>query len=316
MSSLEKARALAAAGQFQDALQTLGSASVSRDLRLASEVLHAELLERTGRYKRAKEQASAVLNARNASETHKWSCHLTLGRISCEEGRFDEAVTHLQRATSLALIDKQFQRAAWAQLRLLILLFDASGPEAVGPLLADLRANATRSGDPHIWAALHLHVGEMESKRGLLASAERQLGVAQRILDDAPNTWLEAMAEQNLANLACLRFEFNQGIEHAQRAAMLAARSGWAAGSAASAVTLGNLLLFTGRFEEAAENCYRALDGFIQGSDNFSGTLETLARIRLCQGNISKCDELLRQIDAYASSSETIDGDLYTGTRC
>jgi hypothetical protein len=44
---------------------------------------------------------------------------------------------------------------------------ERSGPDAVTALLAEVRQLATKLGDPHITAALHLFVGEMEAKRGL-----------------------------------------------------------------------------------------------------------------------------------------------------
>jgi tetratricopeptide (TPR) repeat protein len=112
------------------------------------------------------------------------------------------------------------------------------------------------------------------------------------------------MAEQNRANLSCLKLDFQAGIEHAERACHLSERSGWAVGSATSAATLGNLFLYTGRFEEAASCCFRALESMSEGSDNFSGTLETLARIRLLQGRIDECEDLLARIDSYSSVRE------------
>jgi DNA-binding NtrC family response regulator/tetratricopeptide (TPR) repeat protein len=267
-------------------------------------LLRAELLERSGQYQTASESIEAALKHPEISGADQSRCHLTLGRIAAANGDFEAAAAELQRSTSVALFSRDFEHAAWSQLRLLIMLFDASGPEAVGPLLSQVRGTAARSGDARVLAALHVHVAEMESKRGLLSSAERQIKLALRILEGAPNTWLLAMAEQNRANLSCLKLDFQAGIEHAERACNLSARSGWAVGSATSSATLGNLLLYTGRFEEAASCCFRALDSMSEGSDNFSGTLETLARIRLLQGRIGECEDILRRIDGYSAFRE------------
>ena len=203
------------------------------------------------------------------------------------------------------MLARNFERAAWSNFRLLITLFDASGPEAVGPLIGQARSNAIRSGNPKLLAALHIHVAEMESKRGLLASAERQINLALKILEAVPNAWLLAMAEQNQANLACLKLDFQAGIAHAERAGSLSARAGWTLGSAASAAT-GKPLFYTGRFEEAASCCLRAIDMTSEGSDVLHGALETLARIRLLQGRIDECDEILRRIERYCLAGEGI----------
>ena len=138
----------------------------------------------------------------------------------------------------------------------------------------------------------------MESKTGSLSSADRHITVALKILGTSPNAWLQAMGEQNRAALAFLRLSFADGVQHAECAARLAAQSGWAAGYAASTVILGNLLYYTGRFEDAAACCLQALDRFFDGSDNYSGTLETLARIRFSQGRVNECEQLLLQIEA------------------
>src|SRR5206468_12721533 len=57
-------------------------------------------------------------------------------------------------------------------------------------------------------------------------------------------------------------------------------------------------------FEVAAVSWLHALDCWTQGSDNFSGTLETLARIRLSQGRIDECDVILGKIEKYSSAGE------------
>jgi len=295
---------LADAGLFADALAVLAGGAIAKDRRVAADALHAELLERTGQHREAADVVNALLKRSDLKDAEQSHCHLILGRIAGANGRFELAAGHLQRSIGSALVGRDFGRAAWSQLRLLQILFDASGPEAVGPLLAQVRTNAVRSADPKLLAALHIHVSEMESKRGLLASAERQVHLALKILEAVPNTWLLAMAEQNQANLACLKLDFHSGIKHADLAATLSNRAGWTSGAAASAATLGNLFFYTGRFEEAASCCLRATEQTNEGGDILSGTLETLARIRLLQGRIDECDEILKRIDGYSRAGE------------
>ena len=98
------ARTLANAGLFSEALVVLRDCSIPREDRLSAEVLRTELLERTGKYTEAGERADALLKSRNITETHRSGCYLTLGRIAAEGGRFDDAVAHLQRARTIALL--------------------------------------------------------------------------------------------------------------------------------------------------------------------------------------------------------------------
>jgi transcriptional regulator with PAS, ATPase and Fis domain/tetratricopeptide (TPR) repeat protein len=304
MNPLEHARTSAANGLFSDALRVLNESVIPREGRIAAAVLSSELLERTGHYKQARAGAETLLKSAHLSPEHRATCDFVLGRIAADEGQSDIATAHLQRSITTATAARDFERVAWAQMRMLIILFDASGPEAVAPLLSELRANAARTGNPHVFAALHLNIAQMECKRGLLGSADRHIKLAIKNLADCPNTWLYAMVEENQAALACLKLNFSEGVQHAERAGDLSAKAGWAAGASASTAILGNLLYYTGRLEEAAACCLRALNGFIYGSDNYSGTLETLARIRLSQGRPDECEEILQQIELCLSSAE------------
>ena len=57
------------------------------------------------------------------------------------------------------------ERTCAAQLKLVVVLSDGVGTDAIAALLADLRANATRSGNPRILAAVHTYFAQIEALR-------------------------------------------------------------------------------------------------------------------------------------------------------
>ena len=171
-----------------------------------------------------------------------------------------------------------------------------SGPDAVAPLLAEVRLSATKLGDPHTTAALHLHVGEMEGRRGMLRSAERHANLGLEILRTYPNIWLESIAHNLLLALALLGSDFETARERGETAAALAATAG-AAGMHRSALgNLGNLFYAIGEYERAVGHFEHALSVLPSEGERNNAVLETLARIRLTQGHLDACDELIERI--------------------
>ena len=271
----------------------------------AAAVLRCELLERTGAYSTAFDLAQTLLRSRTLCAEYRSTCEFVIGRLLTELGDLAPAKAHLQRSATIASESHLYERLAWAQQRLLLILLDETGFEVAAPLLSELRLNASRSGNPHLFAIVHLNVAEMESKRGALMSAEHHIQRAESILADTPNVWLQAVTAQNRAALSCLRLDFEHGLAFARQAKLLSEDSGWAVGYTVSLANLGRLLYLTGQFEEAYNLCEQARLRFSPHGDNYSGNLETLAAIRLAQGSFEESESLLQQI---AARGETCEG--------
>src|SRR5262249_3628501 len=158
-------------------------------------LLHAELLERTGNYSRARSIVESALKAKNLSPANRSICESILGLVAMQDGDLDDSMIHLQRAATLAGEAGCLERACWSRLRFLLLLSDRSGPDAILTHLPDLRSNVLRAGTSHLLAALHIFVGQMEGKRGLLRSAHHHCRLGQELLSRTPNLWLEATSE-------------------------------------------------------------------------------------------------------------------------
>src|SRR5262249_8177979 len=139
----------------------------------------------------------------------------------------------------------------------------------------------------------HLHVGEMEGRRGMLRSAERHANLGLEILRTYPNVWLESIAHNLLLALALLGSDFETAREKGETAAALAATAG-AAGMHRSA--LGNLFYAIGEYERAVGHFEHALSVLPSEGERNNAVLETLARIRLTQGHLDACGQLIERI--------------------
>ena len=193
---------------------------------------------------------------------------------------------------------KDLERLCWAQIALLLILADRNGPHAVVPLLTELRLNTIKHGDPQTVAALHLFVGEMEAKYGHLNTAQKHTEVALRILSTSENVWLEAVAYNLLLATSILRADVMSGLSHGMRALKLAEEAGAASTLRASLGNLGNLFHMSGDFERAVDYFDRAVAALPSRGEKSNATFDSLARVRMDQGQVGECARLLDLIGA------------------
>ena len=218
MNALETVASLNDAGLFVDALKALNELSSNSLSGSAREVLHAELLERVGRFSQARVILQTLIKRKNLDSGERSSCELVLGKIEWEEGLTESAIEHLQRSVQLASEAGDLRRRCWPNMLLLVSLSDRSGPDAVAHILDDLRNDATKLGEPLILAALHSYTGQMDAKQGLFASALWHVGRSEQILESAPNRWIEAQLEFTRTNIAVVSADHASALKHGHRA--------------------------------------------------------------------------------------------------
>ena len=217
MDTLETVRNLVGQGRFSQALETLPNITVAYRDRFSAEVLRAELLEKSGQHDASRAILLRLGRTRGLSQRDRSACEFISSFIARDAGDVEAARLHLQRAVSFAVAAPDLELTSLAQLRLASIIADQSGPEAISPLFAEARGNAIKLGNPHVTAALHLVVGELDAKRGFLTSAVRHTRLAQELVASTSNLWLDAWAENNLLALCLVRSEFEQAALHGDR---------------------------------------------------------------------------------------------------
>ena len=298
MESLENAYRIKRAGRFSDALVALDQANNPPALHIASAVLRAELLEAIGQKESAKALATSLLQSRRLRPLDKSACEYVLGAILMDEGDVIRAMDHLQSAAEHARSVKAFDRVITPLLKLMLAVAERSGPGASASLLAEARQIATRLGDSHVTAKLHLFVAEMEAKRGLFTNARRHLRIAHRLLANSPNAFLDAFCSNLELAISLLLGQFGDAQLFATRATELAQRSGVAKIQRAVLGNIGNLFFELGKMDRAMEHFEHALVNVPSGGPHTTASLDNLARIHLVEGRFDLCRASLDRIEA------------------
>ena len=293
----ETATRLAMEGRFAEALDLLEGTGGHKSPGTSLEVLRAELFERAGRFGQSKSIVETLTRSKRLEKADRSSCEFILGKIDWEEGATESAVSHIQRAVALASEIGDLRKKCWANLWLLVLIADRSGQNAAAPILTEIRKNATRLGDAQILAALHLYAGQLDVKRGLLNTAAGHLRSCQAILHRGPNLWLDAQLQYTTANLAILRSDHKSALEHARQAVTLAEESGGAACLRTCLGTIGIVFYLLGEFDDAIRSFSRALTILPSSGDSRRSMIDALARVRLAQGDLDGCTQLLEQVE-------------------
>ncbi len=308
MDDYQFARQLVREGRYVEALERLNNSFPGSE-RAAADTLLIEVLERTGRYSECRELIARLYRSRTLTPSLKSACELVLARMEIDAGRFDAAIQHLQRSITLAGSVGDLELVCRSQLRLFSLMSDRAGHDSGTPLLATLRSNVLKLGRPTISAALHLAVAEVDGRRGLLASALHHTEIAQRLLEPETELWYESWAENHLLAIAVLRADFGKGLEHGTRALAIIERSGAVAARRTCLANLGNLYYATGDFRQAVDHLQTAHSCLPPGGEHASASLESLARVRLSQGQLDDCEAMLDAIEQSIQSDR--DRSLY-----
>ena len=294
MTGFQQVRELVASGQYASALRTLEGRPLLD--RLTGDLFRIELLERVGQHSEARELAEQIGKRRALSPDAKSTCEFVLARIEWDAGNTDNAILHFQRAVTHASQSEDRALLCWRQMWLWQVLCEKTGVDAAATHLAELRSNVIRVGDPRLTAAGHIFVGKMEAKRGGLGRAELHTNLGQRFLRGSPNCLLSALAETTHVALAILRCDFESGLEHASLALDCSEQSGVATVIRASLGNFGNLYYLNGEFAKAAEFFERAMQILPIGENAYAG-MDTLAKIRLLQGQYDECSRLLNTVE-------------------
>ena len=302
MDELLKTQSLISQGRFKAADAELNSLPSFKTRTLQAETLRLELLERLGRYSEAENLARRLLSSKSLSADQKGVSQFCLGLLLWEKGQPEAATDHFLASIDASRDAGDARRTAWTQLRLLVSVSGHSPSPASGRLLQEARQSILRLGDPVVSAGLHIFLGEIEAKRGLLAMARRHTALGQSLLKSGDNIWLDALSENTLTALAILQFDVISGMKHARRAIDLAQESGAAAILRAAYANLGNLHYLKGDYRAAEELLQQSYKLLSPSGEHANGSLDSLARTHLAQGAWEEANSLLERIEANIST--------------
>ena len=309
MSHLGQARRLERSGQLLQALNALETYSGTADQRLEAKTLKAALLERMGRHGASRALALSILDVRGTPGRFRAWCEYILGKIDREDGAVERAIERLQRASTLAENAKDYPCLCWSNMFLMLVVSQRDGFDAIAPLLARTKSVTNRLGDAQLTSALHLCVGQIEAKRGLMDSSDRHTALALGLLICEPNFVLEAMIHNTRLGVAILKSEFDRARDESAYAIETATKAASALWLKAALGNTGNLYFAIGDFDRAVTYFERALAAMPSEGENTNATLESIAKLRLIQERCDECADILERISASIQNGQ--DWSLY-----
>ena len=304
MEFLEEANRLKQAGRFSDSLIALSKITPTQTLTRSAEALRVELLEAIGQHRHATTLATSLLRSKQLQSAERSACEFILGKILVEEGNVVSGMDHLQRSASFAREVGRLDRVFTAQLKLMAVVSERSGPGAAAALLAEVRQLATKLGNPQITAQLHLYVAETEAKRGLVDNARRHSALARRILATSPNSFLEAFCNNLDLAISVLLCQFERAQAFGSQATESAERSGVAKIRRAVLSNLASLYCEVGEFDRANRCFESALAASEINGTHSSAIYDGMARVRLLEGRLDECAELLDRVECSILSDD------------
>ena len=303
MDSIANARELDSTGHYKEAATALQSSDPRRDT-TATRLFRAELLTSLGDIDQALAIIQGLPRAGTLNEAEKSHAELILSRIATESGDLDAELRHLQRSITHAERAGERRQACTARMWLLGLVADLSGFGPASPIGAKLRADVSVLGEPVMTSALHVFIGELDAKRGLLAGASHHTRLAERLLQSSTHLRFQAWVHNNLSAIAILRCDLDKALANGAMALTIGERSGGVAALRSCLGNLGLVHLTRGNFELALEHLERAAKLARSTGEQVAGVYESMARVYLAQGKLEQSEELLGQIERWTQQPD------------
>ena len=217
---LEPALADIRKGRFTDALRCLRNCKtgIPSSATAFHNTLTADMLQFAEEIREAQRLISATLDSGTVSKAIQSRCYSVLGLATFADGSLRQSLRWLQKAVRLAEEDENLELVCQAQLNLVANLGYVGPIDGSVAILAEVKQNVSRLGDPHLSIRLLLHVAREEGKQGRLDRAEGRLNAARALLVSHPNSWLEGVLALDASQIAFAQSKLFEGIAHAEQA--------------------------------------------------------------------------------------------------
>ncbi len=200
-------------------------------------VTRAELLQYTGRLTDARELATRLLLKSALEHGSRARCHIVMGDIRKTQGDSLAALEEYRKAAADAERGGDREQLCRAQLSVMLTVGETrDGAQALLTLLPEVRRNVAAAGDPHLTAALHIYVGQIETQRNLMPRARQHFRIAASLLSAHPNEYLQGSLAIAELCVDYLDSEFERAFRQTETARQFVESSGHAGMRVADAV--------------------------------------------------------------------------------
>jgi DNA-binding NtrC family response regulator/tetratricopeptide (TPR) repeat protein len=288
-------------GRFTEAVKTLQRPGLQND-NLQHQALLADVLQRTGRNEQAEAIAARCIRGTKAPSDVTARCHFVLANVLRERGDMRKSIDQYLAAEKSGGSD--IELLCWVQLRLLAAISEVNGGEAAMSRVSGLKLSLARCGEARPFAAFHLWIAETESTRGNLTAARRHLRIAESLLKQVDDAWLQGYLAINSFGVSYHCADILEARKWAQIAVEQSRLSGHNGARRAAQANLGHIQLSLGRLSDAHKCFQIALEYCEEGSATYIALLDSLAQTKLHGGDLLGCQEIIDQIDKLSVRSD------------
>jgi DNA-binding NtrC family response regulator/tetratricopeptide (TPR) repeat protein len=218
-----------------------------------------------------------------------------LAHLEADEGQYSQATLHLNEALDLSRAVGDRPLAAQVSLKLLQLYLDTNGPDAASTFAPTAKRLVLDTADPQLFALLHSRLGELDARRGDLETALRHLAVAEELLEEEPNFWIEGTVRLNQCAVELYLSDFRLALLHAERSRECASISGHRRTLLAATVNVGFLHLQVGDLC-AAEHAFSQTASELAAHPPLALALfDNVCELRILQGRLREAREELEK---------------------
>ena len=161
--------------------------------------------------------------------------------------------------------------------------------------LPNVRLAVARAGDSTLLAQLRIYVGRTEARRGSLVEAQRHYSLADQLLVNNPNVWLQGILEIDRSVVHMLLGDNEAAFAAADLAASLALQSGHHHTKLAAAINKSHVLERMGHLEPARKCVEYALGASGSNRHLIRAALDSLANLEITAGRYSECRILFEE---------------------
>ena len=260
--------------------------------------LIAQATFEAGDIARARAWATPCIESSHASARARGQ--LVLALCTRATGDIAQATQLFRAALSSSEEGGDNELEAWIAVFLLRHMFVA-GRELAGAMVHATRAKVAKAGSAHATAYLHVTVALAEGQAGRLREARRHLQLAQRLIASKPHPWLQCSILGATATITIAEREFRETGACFETLRAMAHQHGLVAEYARANVNLGNWAYLTGRYEAAETLIQEAIDSPHTSRIAKLTATVTKAELRLAQGRLTECEDILREIEHTAT---------------
>ena len=287
---------LSRVGDFQDALSKLESdrpllRGHNEELFLT---LLAELAFETGIEETAAASAREALRLRPSAE-YTARIERVLAMHAFNAGELAASIEHLESARAHAGQGRYLVLRASIELTYMWLALTFRSLETPLAALPHVRLAVARAGDSTLLAQLRIYVGRTEARRGSLVEAQRHYSLADRLLVNNPNVWLQGILEIDRSVVHMLLGDNEAAIAAADSAASLSLQSGHHHTKLAAAINKSHVLERMGHLEPARKCVEYALGASGSNKHLIRAALDSLANLEITAGRYSECRILFEE---------------------